>query len=112
MAEEAATASAEPPVSAQALSCAAGNLCVWPAPDGSSGRCGWTGNDPNWGDLIGCSWSSSRPVRAAYHNKPTYHGVCLYTATNYRGTSYFIRPGQAAGPNVIIRSHRWVTSTC
>lgn len=108
----AATASAEPPVSAQALSCAAGTLCVWPDSDGSSSRCSAATDSPDW--RTWCSWSSTRPVRAAYNKKtsPNYAGVCLYTATAYRGTHYFIRPGQAANPGVIIRSHRWVTSTC
>jgi hypothetical protein len=105
------TASAEPQVPAQALTCPAGTLCVWPVPDGSNNRCSWLEDNPNWGTW--CSWSSSRPVRAAYNNKSNYPGVCLYTGTYYRGTAYFIERHHAvAGPGVIIRSHRWTTSAC
>ncbi|RAS61820.1 peptidase inhibitor family I36 [Lentzea atacamensis] len=114
----AGTASAEPPVSAQALSCAAGNLCVWPVADGSSNRCTWAENSPDWGSgPVRCSWSSSRRVMAAYNNKTDsrYVGVCLYSGTYYRGdTVHFIPPRQAVTwpAGVIVRSHRWVTSTC
>jgi hypothetical protein len=99
-------ASAKP---AQALSCAAGNLCVWPVTDGSQNRCSFTGDNPDWS----CSWSRSRPVQAVYNRNtnPNYAGVCLYPAPYYQGsTAYFLRQGgQAQGwPGVIIRSHRWV----
>jgi hypothetical protein len=102
----AGVASAKP---AQALSCVAGNLCVWPVTDGSRNRCSFAGDNPDWR----CSWASTSPVRAAYNNKtsPNYAGVCLYPRPFYQGTTaYFLpRGGQAEGwPGVIIRSHRWV----
>jgi hypothetical protein len=109
----AGTASAEPPVSAQALSCAAGNLCVWPTFDGTGSRCSWSANSPDW--RAWCSWSSSRPVRVAYNNKTNtnYDRVCLYPATNYRGTPIHIRSGTIGeGLNMIVRSHRWGINTC
>lgn len=107
------TASAQPQDSAQAVSCPTGSLCVWPVPDGSTNRCSFSVDNPNWGGPISCSWTSQRPVRAAYNNKPNYPGVCLYTASYYRGTAYYIGYGQLlTGPGVIIRSHRWVTDGC
>lgn len=107
------SAGTAPAESAQALTCPAGNLCVWPTFDGTSNRCSWSENSPDW--RTWCSWSSSRPVRVAYNNKTNtnYDRVCLYPATNYRGTPISLRPGHIAdGLNLIIRSHRWATSTC
>jgi hypothetical protein len=65
------TASAEPhDLSAQALSCAAGNLCVWPVRDGSRNRCSYTTDWPGSGSFR-CWWQSTNPVWAVYNNTPT-----------------------------------------
>jgi len=101
-------------VSALALSCPGGSLCVWPVADGSSSRCRWSSADPDWqGGDVRCSWSGSRAVQASYNNgtSSTYAGVCMYPAANYGGnTAYYLNQGQAASgfPGVKIRSHKWV----
>ena len=104
-------------VSAQALSCAAGDLCVWRTGDGSSGRCSWTNRDNDWWFApTVCSWARSTPVRAVYnHGQGSYAGVCLYLEANYGGNvAYFFSQGEADTnyPNVIFRSHKWVTNGC
>lgn len=110
-------ASAQHDASALALSCGSGNLCVWPVADGSSSRCSWGSADPDWwGGSVRCSWSNSRAVRAAFNNgqNTSYTRVCLYPGANYTGSvAYYVYRGQQLTnwPNVIIRSHKWVTGT-
>lgn len=106
-------------VSAQALSCGAGNMCAWPVADGSSSRCSWGSADPDWrGGSITCSWSGSRAVRAVENagRDTRYTRVCLYPGANYTGSvAYWVARGAEAPnfPNVLIRSHKWVTgNTC
>jgi hypothetical protein len=103
-------------VSPLALSCSSGDLCVWRTSDGSSGRCTWSNADNDWWNSpVVCSWSSSNPVRAVYNHgaSTAYTGVCLYPAANQGGdTAYYVPRGQQVQgwPNVIIRSHKWVTN--
>lgn len=99
-------------VSAQALNCDPGDLCVWRTSDGSAGRCSWTNRDNDWWNTpVVCSWSRTTPVRAVYnHGQSSNAGVCLYLEANYGGnTAYFFGQGVAREnyPNVIFRSHRW-----
>ncbi|TDV56142.1 peptidase inhibitor family I36 protein [Actinophytocola oryzae] len=104
-------------VSPLALSCPAGDLCVWPVSDGSRNRCSWTNSDNDWQvSPVTCSWSSSSPVMAVYNHgtSTSYSGVCLYPGANYSGVpggAYLISQGDAYSgvPGVKIRSHRWVT---
>jgi hypothetical protein len=101
---------------ALALSCSSGNLCVWPVSDGSSSRCSWSNADNDWqSGSVSCSWSSSRPVMAAYNHgaSTSYVGVCLYPEANYGGNvGYLVYRGQQTPgfPGVKIRSHKWVTT--
>ena len=113
------TAPATNDVSAQALSCGSGNMCAWPVGDGSSSRCSWGVADPDWqGGDIRCSWSGSRAVRAVENAgaSTAYARVCLYPGANYTGSVayYVVRGAEAPNfPNVLIRSHKWVTgNTC
>ncbi|MEV6240983.1 hypothetical protein [Lentzea sp. NPDC051838] len=106
-------------VSAQALSCGAGNMCAWPVADGSSSRCSWGSADPDWqGGSVRCSWSGTRAVRAVENagQNTSYARVCLYPGANYSGdvAYYVVRGAEAPNfPNVKIRSHKWVTgNTC
>ncbi|MCX2954185.1 peptidase inhibitor family I36 protein [Lentzea sp. NEAU-D7] len=106
-------------VSAQALSCGSGNMCAWPVADGSSSRCSWGSADPDWqGGDVRCSWSGSRAVRAVENAgvSTSYTRVCLYPGANYSGSvAYYVLRGAEAPnfPNVLIRSHKWVTgNTC
>lgn len=102
-------------VSALALSCDSGDLCVWPVSDGSNSRCSWGGADSDWqGGSVRCSWSGSRAVQAAYNNgqNTSYTRVCLYPGANYTGgVAYYVYRGQqiSSWPGVKIRSHKWVT---
>ncbi|MGW6931956.1 peptidase inhibitor family I36 protein [Lentzea sp. NPDC054927] len=100
-------------VSAQALACDPGDLCVWRTGNGSAGRCSWTNRDNDWWNQpVVCSWSRTTPVLAVYnHGQSSNAGVCLYLAANYGGNvAYFFRQGEAQEnyPNRIFRSHKWV----
>ncbi|MFC3893559.1 peptidase inhibitor family I36 protein [Lentzea rhizosphaerae] len=101
-------------VSALALTCPSGDLCVWPNNDGSSSRCSWTNRDADWWNApVTCSWASSRAVMRVYNNgaSSSYDRVCLYTGANYTGSAWYIRQRVLSGtafPGVRIRSHRWV----
>ncbi|PRY44854.1 peptidase inhibitor family I36 protein [Umezawaea tangerina] len=106
-------------VSAQALSCGAGNMCAWPVADGSSSRCSWRDADTDWqSGSVTCSWSGSNAVRAVENagTSTSYARVCLYPGANYSGdiAYYVVRGAEAPNfPNVLIRSHKWVTgNTC
>ncbi|MFD4643953.1 hypothetical protein ACFWN2_42055 [Lentzea sp. NPDC058436] len=109
----------QPDVSAQALSCGSGNMCAWPVGDGSSSRCSWGVADPDWqGGDVRCSWSGTSAVRAVENAgvSTSYTRVCLYPGANYSGSvAYWVARGAEAPnfPNVLIRSHKWVTgNTC
>ncbi|NUT96500.1 MAG: hypothetical protein HOY78_31175 [Saccharothrix sp.] len=96
----------------QALSCSAGNLCVWPVTDGSRNRCSWVNRDNDWWNTpVVCSWSSSSPVKAIYNNGTSseYDGVCLYRGANYTSPEVWVPQGAQAtnSTGVILRSHKW-----
>lgn len=100
-------------VSALALSCTPGDLCVWRTSNGSAGRCSWTNRDNDWWNQpTVCSWSRTTPVRAVFNNgRSSNAGVCLYPAPNFGGNiAYFFEQGETQEdyPHVIFRSHKWV----
>lgn len=102
-------------VGAQALSCASGNLCVWPVTDGSRNRCSWVNRDNDWWNTpTVCSWSSSQTVKAIYNRgtSSSFSGVCLYANANFTHWLHYVPQGQqyVPGPQYIVRSHRWVSS--
>jgi hypothetical protein len=112
----AARVTVHPDVSIQALTCNAGDLCVWPVTDGSRNRCSWTNADNDWQSApVTCSWSSSSAVWAVYNHgtSTSYAGVCLYANANYTNWQMWLARGVSVSgaPGVRIRSHRWVTGT-
>jgi hypothetical protein len=103
-------------VGAQALTCNSTNVCVWPVPDGSRNRCSWVNRDNDWWNTpVVCSWSSSQTVKAIYNRgtSSSFSGVCLYANANYSHWLYYVPQGQqfVPGPQYIVRSHRWVSSS-
>lgn len=97
----------------QALTCNAGDICVWPVIDGSKDRCSWTNQDNDWWNApTVCSWASTRPAMAIYNHgaSSTFAGVCVYRGANYTDVAVFVPQGLTATNEFgeILRSHKWV----
>jgi len=100
--------------------CPSGNICVWTGADGNGSRCTWSDADPDWqGGSIRCSWSASTKVQSVFNNgtSSSFTGVQVYRNANY-GSPFFCAPQGnhvrwiITNGGILLRSHRWISSTC
>lgn len=102
-----ATANAAP----QAWACNDGSFCVHGGGDGTGSVCGWSGDDPGWGNGTSvCGWAGGTRV-PAYDDGPSGAPVSAYTAVNHGGTKVFRlargQRGNLAGVGTCLRSRTW-----
>ncbi|GGP86686.1 peptidase inhibitor family I36 protein [Saccharothrix coeruleofusca] len=110
-----AAASSAPGIAAWE-NCTTGNACFYSGSGGTGSVCRWSNADPNW--LAGtdrCSWAQATSARSVWNRgtSPDFTAVAFYRGTDY--TLYEGCMGQGwrgdIGP-ALLRSHRWITTSC